>query len=240
MKIGVTDSMGDAAKFQRYIAWLRSGTIPVECIVLSYAHGDAGEMEQCDGILLTGGGDVDPSIYGARADHPKVRGVDKKRDQFEREILDRALDVEIPLLGICRGLQLANVHLGGTLIPDLEDAGHSGHRGSGGREIAHPVAVEGDSLLREVVRESRGSVNSSHHQAADKPGKGLRVAARAGDGVVEAMEFADPARRAFFMLVQWHPERMKDTEHPFSSELLRRFLRAIQTNDNTNPNSRRE
>ena len=240
MMIGVTHTMGDEAKFQRYITWLRSGNAPVECRVFSYANDDAGSADQCDGILLTGGGDVDPAIYGGRVDHPKIRGVDKKRDEFERGILDRALSAEIPVLGICRGLQLANVHFGGTLIADLEDAGYARHKGPTGREVKHPLDVDGDSLLREVLRESRGSVNSSHHQAADKPGRGLRVAARAGDGVVEAMELKDSRKKAFFLLVQWHPERMTEAEDPFSTELLKRFLRAVQTNDRTHPNSRRE
>jgi putative glutamine amidotransferase len=240
MRIGVTDTMGDPAKFERYLAWLHSGTIPVECRVLSYLHDDVGAVEQCDGIVLTGGGDVDPAIFGGRINHPKLKGVDRKRDDFERGILDRALQAEMPVLGICRGLQLTNVHLGGTLIADLEEAGYTGHRGAGGREAGHPLEVEGDSFLRESVRVSRGPVNSSHHQAADKPGAGLRVAARAADGIVEAMELKDSKRRPFLLLVQWHPERSKDPEDPFSSLLLKSFLRAVRTNDNIHPNTRRE
>jgi putative glutamine amidotransferase len=240
MRIGVTDTMGDAEKFQRYITWLRSGTIPVECLVLSYRHDNAGEVNQCDGIVLTGGGDVDPALYGGRAGNPKIKGVDRKRDDFERGILDRALGSEMPVLGICRGLQLANVHLGGTLIADLEDAGYKGHNGRGGHARVHPLEVEGDSLLREAVRVSRGPVNSSHHQAADKPGTGLRVAARAADGIVEAMQLKDSKRKPYFLLVQWHPERLTDPEDPFSSLLLKSFLRAVQKNDNTHPNLRRE
>ena len=240
MRIGVTDTMGDPAKFQRYLAWLRTGTIPVECKVLSYLRDDAGSADQCDGIVLTGGGDVDPAIFGGRADHPKLKDVDRKRDDFERGILDHALKADMPVLGICRGLQIANVHLGGTLIPDLEDAGYKGHKGRGGRESFHPLEVEGDSLLREAVRVSRGPVHSSHHQSADKLGAGLRVAARAADGIVEAMQWKDSARKPFFLLVQWHPERIMDPEEPFSSLLLKSFLRAVQTNDNTHPNLRRE
>jgi len=216
MRIGVTDTMDDPGKLQRYLAWLRSGTIPVECRVLSYLRDEAGAANQCDGIVLTGGGDVDPAIFGGRTDHPKLKDVDRKRDDFERGILDHAL------------------------AADIEEAGYKGHRGRGGRESIHPLEVEGDSLLREAVRVSRGPVNSSHHQAADKPGAGLRVAARAADGIVEAMQLKDSARRPFFLLVQWHPERLMDPEDPFSSLLLKGFLRAVHTNDNTHPNLRRE
>lgn len=238
MIIGVTDSMGDAAKFQKYITWLRGGTGPVECRVLSYARDDAGAADDCDGILLTGGGDVDPAIYGARSDHPKLSGVDGKRDEFERGILDRALKAGIPLLGICRGLQLANVHLGGTLIPDLGEAGYTGHQGGNNSESEHAIDIE-RGALHTIAQASRALVTSKHHQAADKPGDGLRISARAPDGVVEAMEFGDPERKPFFLLVQWHPERTKDPDHPLSGAIRRRFIEAVRAGGAAHENSRR-
>ena len=239
MLIGVTDTMNDSTAYQRYISWLSGGTAPVKCRTLSYAHDEAGAADHCDGIVLTGGGDVDPATYGGISGHPALHDVDPKRDSFERGVLDRALARGIPLLGICRGLQIANVHLGGTLIPDLEEAGYSGHRAPKGAECAHPVLLEGAGLLRDAVALPLAPVSSRHHQGVDKPGEGLRVVARAPDGVIEAMELVDPAQRAFFLLVQWHPERMKGADRPFSSDILDTFIHAIQFESDTHPNSRR-
>jgi|ERR1041384_3864124 putative glutamine amidotransferase len=239
MRIGVTDTMDDRGAIERYLSWLRSGSPEIECVKLSYENGQANAAGTFDGILLSGGGDVDPVLYGARAGHPTLHDVDQKRDSFERGVLDRALRDGTPVLGICRGLQIANVHFGGTLIADLEEAGFPGHEDEKGNECDHGVLLERPGVLKDSVGTSAGTVNSRHHQAADRPGEGLRVVARSGDGVAEAMELEEPGRNPFFLLVQWHPERMNGGDNPFSADILRRFVRAVQTNSENNRIARR-
>jgi putative glutamine amidotransferase len=166
-----------------------------------------------DGILLPGGDDVLPSLYGADA-HPSFVPAEPGRDDYEIDLVRRALDADLPLFAICRGMQLLNVARGGTLIQDIaaelpEALAHTmevpPHHPV---EIAHDVWLTSGSLLERLMREriDEGDdcgVNSRHHQAAKAPGAGLIVTATAPDGVIEAIE--DPTRR-FCLGVQWHPE----------------------------------
>ncbi len=223
MRIAVTDNMGAEKKFQSYIQWLESGATDLEWVKISYSQDNILEIDSCDGVLLTGGGDIDPMLYQAETIHPKVYGVDKKRDDFEGKVIDRTLEQEKPLLGICRGLQIANAHFGGTMIQDLEDIGHPNHSTKKEFEQRHGIVIERTGLLSEISGTNSGNVNSYHHQAADRPGAGLVVSARSEDGIVEAMEFEDRTARPFFLLIQWHPERMSDTENPFARNILQRF-----------------
>jgi putative glutamine amidotransferase len=166
-----------------------------------------------DGLLLLGGGDVEPARYGAREVHPTVGGVVPEQDAGELAALRAALDLGMPVLAVCRGLQLLNVALGGTLHQHLD-----GHR-----LVEHPVEVEGGSRLAEAMGTLRPTVHSVHHQAVDRVGDGLRVTAR-HDGTVEACEL-DTA--AWVVGVQWHPE---DTAHadPSNQGLFDAFARACR------------
>ena len=229
MLIGVTDTLGSEHKFNRYLDWLRSTGANPDITTLSHTLDNAEAVKQCDALVLTGGHDVDPSLYHHPVRHPKIVEVDRKRDDFERSVLDVALGLSIPVLGICRGLQLVNVHFGGTLIADLEDVGYRSHRSvDDSMEVRHPIRVEQVGLLACIVGSPVGVVNSSHHQAVAAPGKGLRVSARSDDGVIEAMEFADGGERSFLLLVQWHPERMETSENPYSIGILGAFLHAAE------------
>ncbi len=228
MRIAVTDNMGAEKKFQSYIQWLESGATDLEWVKISYTLDNLSEIDSCDGVLLTGGGDIDPTLYNATTIHPKVYGVDGKRDDFERRVIDRTLVQEKPLLGICRGLQIANVHFGGKMIQDLAEIGHPDHSTKQEFEQRHGLTVKYSGLLAEITGTNTGNVNSYHHQAVDTPGTGLVVSARSDDGVVEAMEFEDRTTRPFFLLVQWHPERMSDTENPFARNILQRFFLELQ------------
>ncbi len=223
MRIAITHTMGSEHKWQKYIGWLSQSGIPAEHIVLSYNEDNLQLLDGCDGLILTGGNDVDPSLYGGPVHHPAINDVDTKRDTFERKALDKALQSELPVLGICRGLQLVNVHLGGTLIPDLEEAGLKSHRGDKEYTAVHGIQIEKESNLYTIAGCANGQVNTSHHQAVDHPGKGLKVVARSDDGVIEAMESTE---HAFLQLVQWHPERMKDARSPLSYNILKFFLTA--------------
>ena len=164
------------------------------------------------GLLLAGGGDVDPALYGERR-HPTFDPAEPGRDAYEIELVERALDEEVPILALCRGVQLLNVALGGTLIQDIpsEVPQAIGHDLAAPPhppfELAHLVDVTAGSELAQVLSEPlrRGPllVNSRHHQAIRRPGAGLIVTATAPDGVIEAVE--DP-NHSFLIGVQWHPE----------------------------------
>lgn len=164
-----------------------------------------------DALLLTGGDDLDPRAYGQEP-HPRTRLIDPQREAFDRALVRHALAADIPLLAICAGMQLVNVALGGTLHQHLADAGpscypalhplHQDHEGLAGE---HGVSVAAASRLAAVIGAAPLATNSRHHQAVDRLGAGLAVAARAEDGVVEAIE-AGSGR--FLLGVQWHPEEV--------------------------------
>jgi putative glutamine amidotransferase len=171
-------------------------------------------IREVDGLLLSGGGDVLPSIYGEAA-HQKFSAAEPGRDDYELELARRAVDADLPLLAICRGIQVLNVARGGSLVQDIEDQiGTSVNHTI--REppvtIAHDVWISEGSLLARVMRDrlegDTCAVNSRHHQAPKTPGEGLVVSATAPDGVIEAIE--DPSRR-FCLGVQWHPENFYRT-----------------------------
>lgn len=163
-------------------------------------------LDRIDGLILAGGVDVDPTTYGAVA-HPETRGTVIERDEFELALARRAMERDLPLLGICRGMQVLNVAQGGTLVQHIPDhVGHVGHRRNIGTFDGndHPVALEAGSLAARAAGETEHRSYSHHHQAVDRLGDGLVVTGRAtDDGIVEAVEA--PQHR-FVLGVQWHPE----------------------------------
>ena len=163
--------------------------------------------------MVTGGAfDVPPDLYGAEA-RPGLGPLKVERTHFERALLRGALDRGLPILGVCGGMQLINVVYGGTLLQDIgrEVSGALVHEQAHDPTApAHPVAVTPGSRLAALSGAERLMVNSTHHQAVDAPGPGLKVSAVAPDGVVEAIE--DPAR-PFVVGVQWHPELLDAPEH---------------------------
>jgi putative glutamine amidotransferase len=158
------------------------------------------------GLLLTGGGDVDPVLYG-EARHPSVDDAEPGRDEFEIDLARRAMERDLPLLAICRGAQVLNVAAGGTLVQDIPSTVRTtiDHSVTQPKDaIAHPIGVTPGSVLAASLAEGAGTqVNSRHHQSVAKVGSGLIASATAPDGVVEAIE--RPAAR-FCLGVQWHPE----------------------------------
>jgi putative glutamine amidotransferase len=191
------------------------------------------QIEKCDGVLLPGSGaDVDPKKYGA-ARHKKTAPADAKRDFVNDLLLRDAYKMRKPVLGICYGLQSLNVYQAGSLVQDIESDVHSKINHSPGRSVAkaHTVAIEPESRLADIVGASSldtrkpVAVNSSHHQAADLVGDGLRVVARcAEDGIIEALEGTAPEH--FVLAVQWHPERSLN-EGPEVAESARAIFRAF-------------
>jgi putative glutamine amidotransferase len=188
-----------------------AGGIPV---LLPPVPGIAAALARLDGLILTGGGDLDPASYGAQR-HPRTSRVSPERDQAELELLADALAAGLPVLGICRGMQLLNVARGGTLCQHLpEGTGHAPAPGSFGR---HPVRLAAGSLLASVLLPGDGAagaelaVPTAHHQAIDQLGDGLTATAWSADEVIEAVELAPgPGRHPFTLAVQWHPEAGDD------------------------------
>ena len=164
------------------------------------------QVDGLDGLVISGGTDIHPALYGQRPD-PATDAPDDARDQMEAQLLDAALRAGIPILCICRGMQMLNVVQGGTLIQDLQTPMSHVHKVSasdepGSHPMAHPIEVAPGTRLAEIIGGGRHAVNSRHHQAIDKLGTGLIVAARADDGTLEAIERPG----AFVLGIQWHPE----------------------------------
>jgi gamma-glutamyl-gamma-aminobutyrate hydrolase PuuD len=167
-------------------------------------------LEPFDGLLLAGGGDIDPSHFGANA-HPNQYGLDPERDALEIGMVRLAADAGFPTLAICRGAQVVNVALGGTLHQHLPDIGHLGPHGvasgSGGSFSMHEVKLAEGSRLADAAGLLSATVASAHHQGLDRLGQGLRPVAWTGDGLVEAVEH----ERGWLVGVQWHPEQTATT-----------------------------
>jgi putative glutamine amidotransferase len=182
-----------------------AGGIPV---LLPPLPGVAAAADRLDGLLLTGGGDIDPGRYGAQP-HPRTSRVSGPRDAAELELLDAATQERLPVLGVCRGMQLVNVARGGTLCQHLpDDAGHALAPGMFG---SHPVRVAAGTRLAGILGANGDGVDvpTAHHQAVDRLGDGLVASAWAEDGVVEAVE-AGAGGDPFLLAVQWHPEAGTD------------------------------
>lgn len=171
---------------------------------LKITPGQPYDLGQIAGLVLTGGTDVDPALYG-QARRPETDQPDRERDEFELQLIHAALQRDMPILAICRGMQMLNVALGGTLHQHLEQV--ETHRVrppvAAPHEPVHPIEVLPGTLLARIIGAGVHYVNSRHHQAVDQLGRDLVVAARAPDGVVEALEL--PAQR-FVLACQWHPE----------------------------------
>lgn len=186
----------------------RAGAIPV--LLPPQPENAAEVVRRVDGVLLAGGFDCDPSIYGQER-HPTVEPMDPRRQENDLALAEAARAQGVPVLGICLGLQMMNIAAGGTLIQDIDSeyeteirhASEPEHRGR------HDVTVEPATHLASVLPAAEYNVNSSHHQAVGQIGQGLRVTAHAPDGVIEGLE--DP-QHPFYLGVQWHPEDLKGEE----------------------------
>lgn len=222
VRIGVTAT--DAEKAQTYVdALSQLGANPV--VLSNVASQAEDDLEQLDAVLITGGADIAPHYFGEEQ-HPKTVANVPERDAYELELIKAAWERDVPLLAICRGVQVMNVALGGTLIQHVPDKvngevdHHSGHDTSD----RHVVELDGDSKLGRIVSTKRFATNSTHHQALGNVADSLRVSARTDDGIVEAVEAAEPRR--FWIGVQWHPERTFPKGDAPSEEILRAFVEA--------------
>ncbi|HSQ92561.1 MAG TPA: gamma-glutamyl-gamma-aminobutyrate hydrolase family protein [Nitrospiraceae bacterium] len=187
-------------------------------------------LHNLDGLLITGSGpDLPPSLYGERQRFP-FKIVSERRASFELDIVRLAKQADLPLLGICGGMQTMNVACGGSLIQDIpaQISKPLQHRQqTHATNLSHTITVAPGSLLRRIVRSASMRVNSSHHQSVNAVAPSLIASAQASDGIVEAIE--SPAHR-FFLGIQWHPEFLFD-QYPLHRRLFEAFLRASRATD---------
>ncbi len=194
-RVGVT--FGNAAKLAPYEDALRRAGL--EPVPISAERPRT--LEGLDGLLLSGGTDIDPALYGQQP-HAQTGSPDRPRDALEIRLLREALDAGLPVLAICRGMQLFNVVHHGTLNQHLANADEHRVTSDPAGDV-HAVTVVGRTRLASILEEGHCTVNSRHHQAVDVVGQGLIVTARSADGVVEALERPD---LPFAIAVEWHPE----------------------------------
>jgi putative glutamine amidotransferase len=196
-----------------------AGGLPVALTAAAPPAAAAGYAAALDGLILTGGGDVDPARYGQPRDE-LTGSIVPARDAFEIELARLALARDLPVFAICRGIQVLNVACGGSLVQDLVTAGRDPHRRPTMPPVYHDVTIGPRTLLAAVTATSRLRVNSIHHQSVRRVGRGLRQAAVAPDGTVESVERREPG---WVLGVQWHPELMY-AEDPAQFALFRALV----------------
>ena len=186
-------------------------------------------LDSCQALLLTGGEDVWPGWYGKAFDTVRCTEMNLRRDTLDFALIRRALQLEMPVFGICRGHQILNVSLGGTLIIDIPSdvKDHLAHQCDDYLHCNHLVSVREGTILSRMAGPVADSVTTNHHQAVDQIAPGLRISAYSSDGVAEALEWESPHGKPFLMGVQWHPERM-ERENLLSGALARYFLDQAQ------------
>jgi putative glutamine amidotransferase len=225
--IGVTD----CSKYSNYSNWIEAAAPDITIVKLSSKEDYQEDLARCNAIVFTGGEDVHPAVYN-KPDYlplcyPDDISID--RDEFEMKLMQHAEKEFLPVLGICRGLQFINVYYGGTLIPDIPSWGKYNHsKTNPTTDRYHKVSVDVNSWLYSIVGKKSGTINSAHHQSADRIGKGLVANAFSKDGIIEGLEKKDPANGPFLCLVQWHPERMTDQSDPFVIKIREAFIDAVR------------
>lgn len=212
-----------------YINWISKGDSSIIVVDLNNLKPlDAiQQLHYCAGLILTGGGDIDPALYKNDGNKEECKDIDRNRDILEKAMIDEALTLKMPILGICRGEQMLNVVLGGSLITDIPSykklKNQMIHQCDDYLHCYHTVRLDSKSLLRSIIGFDTGFVTTNHHQAIQTLGNGLRKNAQSADSIIEGIEWNDARGKSFMVGVQWHPERM-DTSNTFSGKLLHRFL----------------
>jgi putative glutamine amidotransferase len=227
MKKKITIGITDCSKYANYEKWIAAEP-DVEVIKLGAGLNNAKDAERCDGIILSGGEDIHPRYYNKPEYKEYCHEIDEARDEFEFKVLDEVEKHQLPLLGICRGLQVANVYYKGTLVPDIPSFGKYNHSRYTDKDRYHTIDVDINSDLYRITGMEKGEINSAHHQSADLIGKGLVVNSFSSDGIIEGIERQKNDGKPFFQLVQWHPERMSDLNNPFSKKIKEAFINAVR------------
>lgn len=213
--------------YQNYYNWIDSGdsTIIVNDMYNQPLDSALKMLEECSALILSGGADIYPGRYGEESELERCGSIDYKRDTLEFALIKKALELQIPIFGICRGQQMLNVAMGGSLYIDIPTDYDTivKHRQTDYLNCFHDVYLEPGTKLAWASGLITGNVNSNHHQAIRDIANVFKVSARSTDGSIEAIEWKVPEEKAFLMAVQWHPERMKK-DNPLSRNLLELFL----------------
>ena len=235
MKIGLTHT-GNPEKHQFYVDWLKANE-DIEIVKLSAEDRNLEELNSCDGLVLSGGIDIHPRFYGNSTTNytgaPEV--FNEARDEFEMAAFQLAQENNLPVLGICRGMQLINVIHKGSMLQDLGLTLKPVHIGN--PDKSHDVKIKPGTILADIVKNETTAINSAHHQAIDKLGAGLMINAVSADGVIEGIERKETAGKPFLLAIQWHPERMFrfGLENSAGSMAIRqRFIEEVKKSINEN------
>jgi len=216
---------------ENYINWVHRGDSLAEIIDMKGMKVDSALklLSTCDAIIFTGGEDVVPAYYGKGYDSARCQS-NPGRDTLEFALIKESMRLKMPVFGVCRGQQIINVALGGTLIIDIptDHPGKVIHQQDDYLRCFHVVSVAKGSQLQNITKADTGSVTSNHHQAIEKAAPGIKIVAWTVDSIAEAIERLNPDGKPFLMAVQWHPERM-DANSPLSMPLMKAFLDAAGT-----------
>lgn len=228
LKIALSKASG-SPNYDKYVLWLKQAepnNIYIDLI--NYSAKEACEiLDSCDGLVLTGGPDLHTKYFGNPND-TSLCEIDYHRDSLDMALASRAYINKLPVLAICRGMQIQNVAFGGKLIVDIprdkpSDITHK----IIDKPAEHIALIKDYSYLKKFVKDSAIVVNSYHHQALGKVSDFFIVGATAEDGIVESIEWKDPSNKPYFIGVQWHPERL-DWSHPLSLNLAIDFLKTAR------------
>jgi len=211
-----------------YLNWLKSADPSIVTVDLYKLPVEQAvqELGNCSGLLLTGGEDVFPGRYGKEYDTSRCTEINPHRDSLEFALIEKALGLKMPVIAVCRGLQIINVALGGTLVVDIpaDVPSHVVHQCDDYLTCFHEVTVVKNTLLAGICQCDSARVTTNHHQAAGRLSSLLIPAAYSGDRLAEGLEWKEPAGRSFLLAVQWHPERM-EAANPLSGPVAREFVR---------------
>jgi putative glutamine amidotransferase len=226
LKIGISKASPN------YMNWLKRADSSIQTVnlyTLPLAEA-VQQLGQCDGLLLTGGEDVYPGRYGKEYDTLRCTEMNPHRDSLDMALIEKAFALTMPVVGICRGHQILNVYLGGTLIIDIpKDVAHPEmHQCDDYLHCFHPVSISKSTLLARISHCESAQVTTNHHQAVDRLSPLLISNASSGDKLTEGIEWKNPEGKSFLIGVQWHPERM-DITNPLSGPVAEEFIRQATT-----------
>ncbi len=229
LRIAISKTSGSPS-YEQYSHWLLMVDSTIEIIDMYHKNLDSIQeiLKNVDGILLSGGEDVNPELYFAGERAQYCEKTDPRRDTLEYLMMDYAFGNKMPVLGICRGQQIINVFLGGDLITDIPTFNPSpiSHRCQRADTCRHPIKITTNNLLNQIINSDTHNltVNSSHHQAVGIIATTIQPLAISPEGIIESIGWLDTNNRSFLLGVQFHPEHL-DFQHPLSGNIAKRFIK---------------
>jgi len=223
--IGITKT---ETNFECYLEWLKYFNI--EYTILDYEDSNSfASFEKCKGLILSGGIDIYPELFNDWETKEDTGKYNTFRDGYELRLLEYSVTNNIPVLGICRGMQLINIYFNGSLIYDIPTIRNVYHQNETKELILlHNINIFKNTLLYNSVNTENGSVTSLHHQSVDRLGEGLMINSKADDGIIEGIEYLNKSNKSFLLGVQWHPEKFEDFGNPFSKNILECFINSMK------------